>query len=628
MNVEIRRKLDINLFIIKARWFYIIGLFLLAYFAYNNDKLVSSFSILSLLAIFIFSLFVNKIFSSFANRIEKKPEVIKVNILSIVQLVVEVGIFGYITYLMGDFVFIPFLLFFFSILSASFIFGIAGSLAFSLFSGFLIIMIYFLQSLSFIPAKVDLDLFDLNAFVSKTLLVSFFYLMFSFLAGLGSQTIFSKEKELSEKSEKLDSEIELRANKMQDFDKTSSLLMDRDKELIIMNDTIDKKLKELEVAQKSQIRAFRDLKEAEKKTQLEKDKIEAIISNFVDPIMVLDPDDKIVLFNPSAENIFGLSKDSFGKKVSKKGNYSMKNIKELIKYEYSVKIAEELKIDDDSIEEIVIDNGDGEQTYKVTTSGVIGKNKENLGTMKIFYNLTREKMIDKLKSEFISIAAHQLRTPLSAIKWSIKMILDGDAGALNEEQDEILTKGYESNERIIILVNDMLNVSRIEEGRFGYSFEMSSFYEVFDQVSTNLAQRIKEADLKFSLSIPEKVPNIYMDKTKMTMVLQNLLENAVKYTQAHGKLSLILEVEEKFIKIKVKDNGVGVPKDDQEKLFSKFFRASNVVRLQTEGSGLGLFIVKNVVEKHGGKILCNSEEGVGTEFIVTLPITSEIKDNN
>ena len=628
MNVEIRRKLDINLFIIKARWFYIIGLFFVGYFGYKYERLGDNFSFVSLFSILFGSLLLNKIFVIFANKIEKKPEVLKINILSMTQLGIELGVFTYIIYLLGDFVFIPFLPFFFTILSASFVFGVMGSLIFSFLSGFLIIIIYFLQSLSFIPAKINLELFDLDLLVSKTLLVSFFYLMFSFLAGLGLQTVFSKEKELSEKSEKLDDEIKLRVSKMQDFDKTSGLLMDRDKELIIMNDTIDKKLKELEVAQKSQIRAFRDLKEAERKTQLEKDKIEAIVSNFVDPIMVLDTEDKISLFNPSAENIFGLSKETLGKKFSKKGNFSMENIKELIKYEYSVKIAEELKIDDDSIEEVVIDNGDGEQTYKVTTSGVIGKNKENLGTMKIFYNLTREKMIDKLKSEFISIAAHQLRTPLSAIKWSIRMILDGDAGELNEEQDEILTKGYESNERIIILVNDMLNVSRIEEGRFGYSFEMSSFHEVFEQVSMNLAPKIKEADLKFEIKIPASVPDIYMDKTKMTMVLQNLLENAVKYTQAHGRLSLLLEVEDKFIKIKVKDNGVGIPKDDQGKLFSKFFRASNVIRLQTEGSGLGLFIVKNVVEKHGGKILCNSEEGVRTEFIVTLPIASEQKDNN
>ncbi|PLX21341.1 hypothetical protein C0584_02830 [Candidatus Parcubacteria bacterium] len=628
MNVTIKRKIDINLFIIKARWFYVIGLFLVGYSAYNFENLGESFKLSFLLLIFLGSLFLNKIFSILSLKIEKKPDLTKINILSIAQLVIEICIFVLITYLVGSFDFIPYLFFFFSILSASFIFGILGSLFFSFLSGLLILLVYFLQNLYILPATVNLDDFDFGTFTTKTLTVSFFYLMFSFLAGIGAQTVFSKEKELLEKSDKLDDEIKMRADKMSDFDKTSGLLLERDKELIIMNDKLDKKLKELETAQKSQIRAFRDLKVAEQKTQLEKEKIDAIIANFVDPIIVLDTEDKISLFNPAAENIFGFDKSKLGKKFPKKGNYSMKNIEKMVKYEYSVKIAEELKIDDDSIEEVVINNGDGEQTYKVTTSPVVGDNKENLGVMKIFYNLTREKMIDKLKSEFISIAAHQLRTPLSAIKWSIKMILDGDAGALNEEQNEILTKGYQSNERIIILVNDMLNVSRIEEGRFGYSFEMSNFHEVFEQVSMNLAPKIAEADLKFEVSIPDQVPDIYMDKSKMTMVLQNLLENAVKYTQSHGKLSLSLEVDDKFLKARVKDNGVGIPKEDQVKLFSKFFRASNVIKLQTEGSGLGLFIVKNVVEKHGGKILCNSEEGVGTEFIVTLPITNENNNNN
>ncbi len=627
MNVSLKRKLDVNSFVLKTRWFYIIALFFIAYYAYEYEYLNENISLGPLFLVFIFSLFINWILSSAFKKIEKKPDNFKVNTFSVISLGLELLIFIYIIYLMGDFVYFPFVLLLVPILSSSYVFGFLGSLAFSFVSAFLILLQYFLQYFSIISIKAEMAVSFPRDFFIDFLIVFFIYLVLSFLSGLGAQTVIAKEGELFEKSEKLDEEMKIRASKMQDFDKTSNLLLDRDKELIIMNDKLDKKIKELEVAQKSQIRAFRDLKEAERKTQLEKDKISAIISNFVDPIVVLDPDDKIVLLNPAAKNIFGFSRETLGKKFPKKGNYSMLNIKDLIKYEYSVKTAEELKMEGDSVEEVVINNGDGEQTYKVTTSLVVGKNKEPLGQMKIFYNLTREKMIDKLKSEFISIAAHQLRTPLSAIKWSIKMILDGDAGELNEEQSEILTKGYQSNERIIILVNDMLNVSRIEEGRFGYSFEMSNFHEVFEQVSMNLAPKIAEADLKFSVSIPEKVPDIYMDKSKMTMVLQNLLENAVKYTQAHGKLSLSLEVEEKFIKARVKDNGVGIPKADQEKLFSKFFRASNVIKLQTEGSGLGLFIVKNVVEKHGGKILCNSEEGIGTEFIVTIPIKNEISNN-
>ena len=111
-----------------------------------------------------------------------------------------------------------------------------------------------------------------------------------------------------------------------------------------------------------------------------------------------------------------------------------------------------------------------------------------------------------------------------------------------------------------------------------------------------------------------------MDKQKMILVLQNLLENAVKYTPNHGRIEVVVECGKQFLKFKVKDNGVGIPAKDQKKLFSKFFRGDNVVRMQTEGSGLGLFIVNNIINRHGGDITCHSEEGKGTEFVFTLPI--------
>jgi signal transduction histidine kinase len=250
---------------------------------------------------------------------------------------------------------------------------------------------------------------------------------------------------------------------------------------------------------------------------------------------------------------------------------------------------------------------------------------EYLGIMKIFYNLTREKIIDKMKSEFISIAAHQLRTPLSAIKWVIKMILDGDAGKLNDEQKNLLSQGYASNERIIALVNDMLNVSRIEEGRFGYSFTPDKLDEALDIVVKSLANQIANKKIKLDLFLPPKLPMVYMDKQKMVLVLQNILENAVKYTPEHGKIDIKVKNTNDNLEIAIKDNGVGIPQNDQAKLFSKFFRASNVMRMQAEGSGLGLFIVKNIIEKHGGTIICKSEEGHGTEFVFTLPLDSKVK---
>jgi signal transduction histidine kinase len=191
----------------------------------------------------------------------------------------------------------------------------------------------------------------------------------------------------------------------------------------------------------------------------------------------------------------------------------------------------------------------------------------------------------------------------------------------------MLFKGYRSNERIIELVNDMLNVSRIEEGRFGYSFDEGDLSKELDIVIDSLRPQIKNKWINLVLNKPKKMPLLFMDSQKMTLVLQNLIENAVKYAPDRGKIEITLDVQGAFLQIKIKDNGVGIPEEDKKKMFTKFFRASNVMRMQTEGSGLGLFMVKNIVNKHGGEITFSSEEGVGTEFVLTLPLKKEEKNN-
>jgi len=250
----------------------------------------------------------------------------------------------------------------------------------------------------------------------------------------------------------------------------------------------------------------------------------------------------------------------------------------------------------------------------------LGDEGENLGILKIFYDISREKDLDRLKSEFISIAAHQLRTPLSAIKWVIKMVLDEDVGPLNKEQSELLEKGYKSNERIIHLVNDLLNVSRIEEGRFGYNFEKHDFLELVNSVVEGVAGLIDKNKIKLVINKPNLLPPIVFDQEKMLLVMQNLVDNALKYTPERGRIEINIDVDKEFFKVSVKDNGVGIPEKDKQKLFSKFFRAANVIRMQTEGSGLGLFIVKNIINKHGGVIFVDSQEGRGTDVHFTLPL--------
>lgn len=372
---------------------------------------------------------------------------------------------------------------------------------------------------------------------------------------------------------------------------------------------------------------YEETLEFNEKLKDEQNKTAAIIDNFVDPILVISENGRLTLFNPASRDVFGLQNRDIGERIDdSSGIYSMTDFKKIIKTDYKVKTADDLKNADSNEEEVIIEHNKRELTYKVITVEVIDDKNNKIGIMKIFYDLTREKMIDKIKSDFITVAAHQLRTPLSAIKWVFKLVLDEDAGKINDEQKELLLKGFNSNERVINLINDMLDVSRIEEGRFGYSFDKNSIREPLNAALSNLRSMAEEKNLNLTTDLPSDLPLVYIDENRMRMAIQNLLENAVKYTPEYGTVEISASVKDNYLWLKILDNGVGVPEDGKEKLFSKFFRAKNVVRMQTEGSGLGLFIVKNIVEKHDGQILVNSEEGKGTEFSIGLPLDSSVKE--
>lgn len=244
--------------------------------------------------------------------------------------------------------------------------------------------------------------------------------------------------------------------------------------------------------------------------------------------------------------------------------------------------------------------------------------------------MKRTKEIDRMKSEFISVAAHQLRTPLSAIKWTLKMLIDGDIGALNPEQKTYLTQGYISNERIIKLVNDLLNVARIEEGRFGYIFSHIHIEDLIDGIVFDLEHTIKEKKIKFQFNRTDNAsrPLVYLDPSKIRLVVQNLLDNAVKYTPEGGEVTINVKYSKIYLEIEVVDTGIGIPEDQKKKLFSKFFRASNAVKKQTEGTGLGMFIVKNIVEKHGGRIELESQENKGTRVKISIPLNAPMQKEN
>ncbi len=226
-----------------------------------------------------------------------------------------------------------------------------------------------------------------------------------------------------------------------------------------------------------------------------------------------------------------------------------------------------------------------------------------------------------LKADLISISSHQLRTSLSAIKWVMKMILDKDVGPLTTEQEGLLKKASDSNERMIALVNDLLNLNHAQDIVSGYTFEPVQLVDLIESVLFEFTSETKKRNIEILFLKPDTHPgSISADKVKLRVVLQNLVENAIKYSKDGGKVFLSLASNDGKLKLSVKDNGIGIPEDVQPQIFKKFYRAPNAEKWQTVGSGLGLFMVKKIIERHNGKIWFESTENEGTTFYIELPL--------
>ncbi len=232
------------------------------------------------------------------------------------------------------------------------------------------------------------------------------------------------------------------------------------------------------------------------------------------------------------------------------------------------------------------------------------------------------KMISENKSDIISITAHQLRTSLSALKWIFKMFIDQDVGALTNEQNELMQKAYNSNERMLNLVNDLLTLNHSEESLFVFNFEKTDFLYLVEQTLFEFSGETNKKKVELIFLKPEApIPNLNCDIKLMRVVLQNLIENAIKYSNKEGKVFISLKQKEGDLLLSIHDTGIGIKDEDKENIFKKFYRANNAQEKDVIGSGLGLFTAKKIIEKHNGKIWFENASGGGTTFFISLPIT-------
>ena len=429
-----------------------------------------------------------------------------------------------------------------------------------------------------------------------------------------TKILLRRDLELTKIKEKQDEDLKT-------LDEIAKQLIRRDLELSKVQVEREEELRELELktkdleqVRKALMNILEDIDEERKKAESERDKTLSIINNFADGLLMIEGE-FLILCNPQAAKFFQINPQTL---VGKEISVLKKDFPPLAVFfgALSKKTApfrrEEMALGIDFFPEGFI--------LEVSMISLSANR-----WMIILHDISREKLVEKMKTEFVSIAAHQLRTPLSAIKWILSMVINGDVGEITEEQKDMLQKTYQSNERMIALVNDLLNTARIEEGKFINKTSKKDIVALAKNIFVQFKERAVSKGITAEFIKPSvRTPAINIDSEKISLAIQNLLDNALEYTK-QGKIVFKIE----FIKAKneilfsVADTGIGISGAEHKRIFSKFFRASTAVKTETEGSGLGLFIAKNIIEAHNGRIWFESEADKGTTFYFTLPVKEE-----
>lgn len=340
-----------------------------------------------------------------------------------------------------------------------------------------------------------------------------------------------------------------------------------------------------------------------------------------DGVCVVDTQGRIILWNAAAEIISGFSKkDMYHAAFTR--SFSFTHTHEQSKKNQRLETILSARHTSTCSSCITLRTKEGAILPLGTTIAPIhDRHGTAQGVVIVFRDATKERRINRAKDEFVSLASHQLRTPLTNIHWLLEMLLDGEAGKLTEKQKEYIVGIEDSAYRMTDLVHLFLNVSRVHLGTLAIALKPYALRSLISTASAEYTERIIQKKLILKKKIAHTIGSFACDQRIFHAIIQNIIANAIEYTPPGGTISICAKKEEERIIISVTDSGIGIPKKDQPKIFSKLFRAHNTRTTYPNGNGLGLYLVKLLVDESGGDIWFTSEEGTGTTFFVSFPST-------
>ena len=361
------------------------------------------------------------------------------------------------------------------------------------------------------------------------------------------------------------------------------------------------------------------LNEFQKETRLlrnSKERIDNIVHHMADGMVVIGPKGEILMANPIAESLLGITKQDIGKPL-----------KEVVKNEHLLSLVKSMPQGKEGVIEKDIELfSTAEATKRVlrTSSAVVADPDGNtVGMVTTLNDITKQKELDSLKNTFVANVSHELRTPLVSMEKSLSLIINKTAGEINPDQEQFLNIAQRNLKRLTLLINDLLDLSKLEAGKLQLKRELTSIKKVIDESVEGLNTWAGTKGIHLEKMVQEGLPELNIDPNRLIQVLNNLIGNAIKFTPKDGKITVEARLGEtsREIQVNVIDTGIGILKENLPKIFSKFYQIGERSASDIGGTGIGLSIAKEIVELHGGRIWVESEHGHGAQFIFVLPLS-------